>query len=248
MPKVSIITPFYNIPDYETYQRTAISIESQGNKDFEWILVDDGSDKHDWKSTIRLERNYGPSVARNIGFQVSKGDIVTYVDMGDELSPYRVQSIIKQFQDYDIDILFSAYYINQYNHSYPVNHLEIIGSRPSIPDAHEYLKVLQRANIAIPLGVAHKRYPFIKTGGFQPGIVCGEDGVLWRRMCDLVPGHRIMFSDEIAGTYFVSQVGQSRTQRRFEMGGFAINGSLNDNGRYLDDSWYSKFTSEDWYE
>jgi glycosyltransferase involved in cell wall biosynthesis len=247
MPTVSIISPSYNNTDKD-FQISQESIEAQTSKDFEWIIVDDGSTNPSHYISVALGHNYGPSVARNVGFQLSKGDIITYLDMGDELSPYRVQSIIQQFQTYDIDILFSAYYINQYNVSYSMNHLEIIGSRPSIPDAHEYLKVLQRANIAIPLGVAHKRYPFIKTGGFQPGIVCGEDGVLWRRMCDLVPGHRIMFSDEIAGTYFVSQTGQSRTQRRFEMGGFAIDGSLNDNGRYLDDSWYSKFTSEDWYE
>lgn len=246
MTKVSIITPTYN-PTKEAFLKSERSIANQTLFDFEWVLVDDGSEDYTGWADIHTQKNFGPSVARNLGFQIASGDIITYLDLGDELSPYRVQSIIRQFEEFDIDVLFSAYYINQRDMVYVVNHLANIGS-PKTPDAFEYLKYLQRDNISIPLGVAHTRAPFVKVGGFQRGIVCGEDGILWRRMCDTLPGNKIMFSDEVAGTYYVSETGQSRTQRRFEMGGFAFDGSRRDNGQYLDEDWFKNFTSKGYYE
>lgn len=247
MPRVSIITPTYN-PRGEDYLISQRSIEEQTNRDFEWIIVDDGSDSYNNWAEIRLNRNYGASVARNLGFQVSTGDIITYLDMGDELNPKRVENLIKIFDDNQINILFSAYYIqNTDKRAILYNHFNQI-STPRFPDAFEYLKLLQRQNITIPLGVAHSRKPFVVSGGFQRGIVCGEDGILWRRMVDCTPNNKIMFSDDIAGTYFITEGSQSKTQRRPEMGGFAFDGERNDNGKYLDNDWFEEFTSNGYFE
>jgi glycosyltransferase involved in cell wall biosynthesis len=248
MPKVSIITPVYN-PTEQDYKRSWNSVQEQTSKDFEWILVNDGSTNTELPvCAVHLGMNFGPSVARNIGFQISSGKIITYLDIGDELSPTRIQNLIDIFEHYDIDLLFSSYKIVDSYAVGVVDHIATIGRDNRYPDAFEYGKVLQHSNISIPLGVAHSRLPFVATGGFQRGIVCGEDGVLWRRMYNYLPGAQVMFSDTFAGTYYVSQTGQSRTQRRFEMGGFAIDGSLRDNGRYLDHQWFSEFTSEGFYE
>lgn len=246
MTRVSIITPFYNIPDYETYEKSASSIEKQTCKDVEWILVDDGSEDTSWVSDIRLHSNYGPSVARNAGFQISSGDIITYLDMGDELDPNRVETLIKIRDGYNSDLIFSGYNMVEPNgllHRF--SPFLYIGNTMS---AEDYLRLLKNQNISIPLGVAHTRKPFVECGGFQRGIVCGEDGVLWRRMADKLHPTSIMFSDDCAGTYYVNPKGQSRTQRRFDMGGFAINGDLMDNGRYLDNHWFEYFTSKGYYD
>src|SRR5574339_253013 len=109
MTKVSIITPVFN-SSYENCLRSEASILSQTSKDFEWIIVDDGSTEWHGTYDIRLDKNYGPSVARNAGFQISSGDIITYLDMGDELAPDRVESIIKNFTSYDVEIVFCGYY------------------------------------------------------------------------------------------------------------------------------------------
>lgn len=247
MTTVSIITPTYN-PTFEQFMLSKNSIEAQTDKDFEWILVDDGSSNYNGWADVVLGKNYGASVARNAGFQISSGDIITYLDMGDELHPDRVKNIIDIFGKYDIEILFSAYDIVQNEQVRRYDHLENIGSHPSIPTAFEYVQLFQTQNLCIPLGVAHKRKPFVEVGGFQRGIVCGEDGILWRRMLDKVPRNKVLFSNDFAGTYYVSQTGQSRTQRRPEMGGFAFDGDKRDNGRYLDAQWFAEYNSKGLYD
>lgn len=249
MPKVSIITPVYNTTQF-LIDKTTRSIDEQTSKDFEWIIVDDGSTSVlPIDSIIRLGRNFGPSVARNVGFQISSGQIITYLDMGDYLSADRVRNLIHTFGRYDIEIMFSAYGIlDRGRQDVLMNHFDYIGKHPKFPTAVEYLKILQYQNISIPMGVAHLRKPFVEVGGFQRGIVCGEDGILWRRMCDRIPPTKILFSDDYAGDYNINHSGQSRTQRRFEMGGFAFDGRKNDNGKYLDEGWFRTYASEEWYE
>lgn len=250
MTRVSVITPVYNATE-EQYQRTTDSLNYQipSNNTWEWVVVDDGSDpQFKYWADVRLSRNYGVSVARNIGFQISSGDIITYLDMGDELAPNRIENLIKLFEGNKFDLVFSAYEIIQDGQPFRFDHFNFIGRHPNFPTAFEYLELLQHQNISIPLGVAHTRYPFVLEGGFQRGIVCGEDGILWRRMIADIPRDRILFSDDVAGSYYVSSNGQSRTQRRPEMGGFAFDGNRKDNGKYLDDQWYSQFNSKGLYD
>lgn len=247
MIEVSVITPAYKVTE-EQYARSFDSIEKQTNGNFEWIVVADGENPDEffqhW-ADVRIENNFGPSVARNIGFQISSGRIITYLDMGDELAPDRIENIINLFEHYKIDLMFSAYYINPPNQLF--DHHNWIGTK-NFPTAFEYIQVLEHQNISIPMGVAHTRWPFVLNGGFQRGIVCGEDGILWRRMLNDVPKTQILFSNDVAGTYHINPNGQSRTQRRFDMGGFAFDGSLNDNGKYLDKEWYATFRSNEHYD
>lgn len=254
MTMISIITPA-NKP---ILQRTIDSIANQTNKDFEWIVVNDGyyrvpfshfnedgtvNTLYDKIKLVTLTHEFGASVARNVGFQVSDGDVITYLDADDELSHDRVANLISIFSTYPIDLLFNAYIINQEGHSHVLNHFDYVGQDKHFRDFSEYLRLIQTQNISIPMGVAHGRKLFMEAGGFQRGIVCGEDGILWRRMVNKLPLFRILFDSTIAGTYYVNQSGQSRTQKRPEMGGFAFDGSRNDNGRYLDEHWFNTYNS-----
>lgn len=256
MPKVSVITPSYS-PREKQYFLSALSLENQTSKDFEWIIVGDGKGSDVINTYLQgkieldvvLNRNYGPSVARNVGFQIASGDIITYLDLGDELAPNRIENIIRLFNDYECDLLFSAYNIVQEGKFTLFDHFNWLGNHSRYPTAFEYIQLLQYQNISTPLGVAHTRAPFVQAGGFQRGIVCGEDGVLWRRMLQHILSNKVLFSNDVAGNYYVLPDSQARTQRRFEMGGFAINGDLKDNGRYLDEDWYKNYkTEEDYYD
>ena len=250
---ISIITPVYRT-SLTQLTRTANSILNQKTKaEFEWVIVEDGFELspdyfqyNDLSSIkikrVKLENNYGPSVARNVGFQVSTGSVITYVDMGDTLFPNRVDVLSIVFFDSEIaknlHVLFSDYIVSQE------------GLQNKIAFYPESLQYLRKGNISIPLGVAHTRYAFMKAGGFQSGIVCGEDGVLWRRMFDILGETVFGVSHAEAGTYYVSENGQSRTQRRFEMGGFAFDAGNPEgsHGQYLDTDWFTKYSSEGYYE
>lgn len=90
--KISLIIPVYNV---EKYIRKCIeSILNQTFKDFELIIINDGSIDNTGKicdeysrldSRIRVIHSYnmGQSAARNIGIQHSKGEYIGFID-GDD--------------------------------------------------------------------------------------------------------------------------------------------------------------------
>lgn len=98
-PLVSIIVPVYNV---EQYVRKCIdSLLRQTYKNFEIILVDDGStdssgaicdkySKHERISVIH-KKNGGLSDARNAGLDICKGEIIVFFDSDDYASPIFVE-------------------------------------------------------------------------------------------------------------------------------------------------------------
>jgi glycosyltransferase involved in cell wall biosynthesis len=103
-PAVSVITPFYNRAEY--FEDIAETLHSQSFKDFELVIVDDGSDddvrlqieKAETKfpiKLIRLDRNRGAASARNAGIDNSRGRYVAFLDSDDGWMP---DKLLTQFQ------------------------------------------------------------------------------------------------------------------------------------------------------
>ena len=88
---ISIIVPVYNV---ERYLAACIdSVLRQTYKNFELILVDDGSTDHSGEICDRLaktdsrmrvfhKKNGGLSDARNFGMKYAQGDYITFIDSG----------------------------------------------------------------------------------------------------------------------------------------------------------------------
>lgn len=98
-PKISVIMPVYN---GEHFVRTAInSILSQTMKDFELILINDGSTDESTSiigsysdARIRLinnENNVGLSGTRNIGLDAAQGKYIAWLDCDDVSQPTRLE-------------------------------------------------------------------------------------------------------------------------------------------------------------
>lgn len=87
-PLVSVIMPVFNRKN--VVMNAVNSVLSQSYKNFELIIVDDGSSdgtidvlkeiNNGKVKVIIMDVNRGPSVARNIGIMESKGEIITYLD------------------------------------------------------------------------------------------------------------------------------------------------------------------------
>lgn len=104
MPKISIIVPVYNV---EQYLGNCIdSILNQTFKDFELILVNDGSTdnsldicKHykniDDRICIINKKNGGLSSARNAGLDIAKGEYIGFVDSDDYIHPQMYEILYK---------------------------------------------------------------------------------------------------------------------------------------------------------
>ncbi len=84
----SVIIPVYNREKF--ILRAVESVLNQSFRDFELIVVDDGSTDRsvellkDYPLKIIREENRGVSFARNIGIKASKGKIVAFLDSDDE--------------------------------------------------------------------------------------------------------------------------------------------------------------------
>lgn len=113
MPAVSIIIPCYNGGRF--LDRLIESIERQRYRDFEAIVVDDGStdaftidklDKlPDWVQVIRQE-NRGLSGARNTGFRAARAGLVLPLDCDDTLEPDHLAETVPVLQAATDDVGF----------------------------------------------------------------------------------------------------------------------------------------------
>lgn len=110
---ISVIIPVYNVEEYLHY--AIESLEKQTYKNFEIILVNDGStdnsgelcDEYSEKySNVRVfhKENGGLSDARNFGVQKAKGEFITFLDPDDYLEVYSLELLasIQEMQDCDI--------------------------------------------------------------------------------------------------------------------------------------------------
>ncbi|EGG18618.1 hypothetical protein DFA_04113 [Cavenderia fasciculata] len=108
-PLVSIIVPVYNHLEY--LSTTIQSIANQTFKDYEVIIIDDGSTE--WNSfqkintifnqfsnhlnlTILFQDNYGLSTSRNNGIQMSRGKWIFPLDGDDMIHPKTLESFIQK--------------------------------------------------------------------------------------------------------------------------------------------------------
>ena len=94
MPEISVIVPVYNAEKY--LDRCMNSIVNQTYRDFELILVDDGSPdscpkmcdewtQKDARNRVVHKKNGGASSARNAGLDVAKGNWIAFADSDDWL-------------------------------------------------------------------------------------------------------------------------------------------------------------------
>ena len=111
--KVSFILPIYNVEKY--LSECAESILAQTYRDFEILLVDDGSPDNcpalcdEWaKKDSRIKAlhkpNGGLSDARNYGLEHAQGDYVVFVDSDDYIS----KTLLKDIEPYinqNIDLI-----------------------------------------------------------------------------------------------------------------------------------------------
>ena len=112
--KLSFIVPIYNVAPY--VRMCVSSLLSQDYKDYEIILVDDGSSdscpeicdeyerKFDNIHTIH-QKNAGLSAARNSGIKIAKGEYICFVDSDDYWQHNVLAGLMAQIERDNLDVL-----------------------------------------------------------------------------------------------------------------------------------------------
>lgn len=114
----SIIVPVYNVEKY--LDKCLASISEQTFKEFECIVVDDGSpdnsndiiDRYvnkDQRFKVIHQKNMGISAARNAGLAIAQGDYVAFVDSDDYISNEYLEKFALKIANTDADIVICGF-------------------------------------------------------------------------------------------------------------------------------------------
>jgi glycosyltransferase involved in cell wall biosynthesis len=193
MPQFSIIIPVYNRVD--EVQELLESLANQSCKDFEVVIVEDGSSLpcedicRQYRDKIEVsyyyKENEGRSIARNYGLERAKGDYFIF---------------------FDSDCVIPAQYIETLKKELAKNPLDCFGGPDS---AHESFSTTQKA-------INYSMTSFLTTGGIRGGKISLEKFVprtfnmgYSRAVYEKVGGFREMFSEDIDMSTRIRQAGFS---------------------------------------
>lgn len=115
---VSIITPVYNGEKY--LEKTIKSVLNQNYKNFEMIIIDDGSkdksseiakkyQKLDDRIKFFSQKNSGSGAARNNGIKRAKGNFICLLDADDTWNDNFLQEQINLLKEKDGTLVFSSH-------------------------------------------------------------------------------------------------------------------------------------------
>jgi glycosyltransferase involved in cell wall biosynthesis len=116
MKKVSVIIPVYGVDKY--IGTTLESVLAQTYKNFELLIIDDGSPDrsikicqqfNDPRIKIIRQENRGPSGARNTGIRQSKGEYLAFIDGDDIWLPEKLEKQVNHLETSpDVGVSFSC--------------------------------------------------------------------------------------------------------------------------------------------
>ena len=171
-PKVSIIVPIYNVEKY--IGRCLMSIKKQSFKDFEVLLINDGTPDNsmriaekfanaDKRFVIYNKENGGLSDARNYGIDRAVGDYIVFIDSDDYIDSDYVRALYNECVINNADISccrYNMYFTDKFIIPIPV------GRKKSVIDRDTCLDVLIRDNNmqSFAWNKMYKRSLFSETG------------------------------------------------------------------------------------
>lgn len=186
IPKVSIITPVYNVDDI-WLEKAITSVIDQVYQNWELCIVDDASTREHIKKTLAryqekdqrikvkyLTENQGISGASNEALSLSTGEFVGFLDHDDELSINALYEVVKLLQQHpDADMIYSD-----------EDHKDIKGTRKDAFFKPDWSPDLFLSNMyTCHFGVYRKKL-IEEIGGFRKGFEGSQDYDLVLRLTE----------------------------------------------------------------
>jgi glycosyltransferase involved in cell wall biosynthesis len=190
---ISVVIPLYN--KSASILRAVSSVMSQSYRDWELIVVDDGSSDdgaskvealQDSRIKVVRQRNGGVSVARNSGIQQASGDYVALLDADDYWSEVHLERLHALSLRFPRAVLLGATYcyVDEAGQSHqaaldPV-HVQAPDGLSMIDDFFDEVVRMQHLPFNAS-SVMFRRETMLKLGGFAQGVTAGEDLLMWAR-------------------------------------------------------------------
>jgi glycosyltransferase involved in cell wall biosynthesis len=202
---ISIIMPAYN---EEKFIRNAVtSILKQTCRDFELLVVDDGSTDATGKILQELcrqdrrikgytQKNAGVSAARNRALTNAKGDFVTMADADDALPPDALETLLS-FMGKGVDLVIGS-------HEGVKGRAVPAFKKPARYEAHEIVQHFDAVDpcLYFPWAKLYRRSVIVQNHlQFDPGISFGEDHIFNLHYVGVMSGAAVV-TDQIVYRYF----------------------------------------------
>lgn len=202
--RFSVIIPLYNKSPY--VEKALGSIMSQTFRDYELIVVDDGSTDDsfavaqsvlsgcDFPCQLIRQANAGVSTARNNGVTASHGDYLCFLDADDWWASSFLEKMDELIRTYPDAGIYGA------NYYYVKNGVEQVCVKGAETGYINYCKVYAEG-LKMPLwtgAVSLSRSVFYEMGGFRPHLNLGEDFDLWIK---IVLKYKVAFLNDALSYY-----------------------------------------------
>ncbi len=184
-PMVSIITPVYNGADY--IGQAIESVLSQNYKNFELLIVDDGSTDNTKKVVLKynddrikyiFKQNGGVSSARNHAIIRSRGQYIMPLDADDVMAPHFITLHLQEFDKHpQADLIYCDVLLIDADGE-PIR----IMKKPEYQNRKLLIRDLFRqGHPVIPFRFGIRRSVFDRIGLYDETLLVGEDYDMMRR-------------------------------------------------------------------
>lgn len=185
-PTISVIIPTYNRA--HLLGRAIQSVLEQTYRDFEIIVVDDGSTDNTEEVVksfnderiryIRRERNKGGAAARNTGIKAARGEYIAFQDSDDEWSPQKLEKQMAVFKraPLNVGVVYTGFWRIEGNKKVYIPHVMIRQKQGNIHNS-----LLEGCFVAASTAIVRKDC-FTKVGAFDERLPCFQDWELWLRI------------------------------------------------------------------
>lgn len=219
---ISIIIPLYN--KESTVAQTLACIFQQTYKDFEIVVVDDGSTDQSAAvverindSRIRLikQKNGGVSAARNRGIAEAKYELLALMDADDEWKPDYLQTQMDLVSKYpQCDVFCCNYEFKSAEGNVSPTIIRKLPFTGTDGILSNYFEVASCSHPPIcSISIMVRKAAIQSVGGFPVGIKSGEDLLTWAR---LAVKYQIAYSTKVLSTFVNSCINDnSKPKERF---------------------------------
>lgn len=185
MPLFSVVVPTFNRADL--ILNALSSVRQQECRDFELIVVDDGSNDHTpevvraWDgSIVVLEKERGgPGSARNVGAKAARGEYIAFLDSDDVWFPWTLSTFAALVHRHKYPSIMSSKLIQFLNWQ---ELSEVKRGTIEVEHFHDYLASAGRGHFVGAGMAVLRRDEFIKAGGYTERPINLEDHDLILRM------------------------------------------------------------------
>lgn len=219
MPEISIIIPTYNRADL--LNRTIQSVLNQTFKNFEVIVIDDGSTDNTRKIVrgfikkderikyIFQENSGGPAKPRSTGIKNSRGNYLAFLDSDDEWLPEKLEkqiSVFKNSRDKKLGFVDCGVLVVNKN-TETINEYRL----SPLCRGNIFKKILEKNFILTPSSILLKRGVIKKTGDFDENLKMSDDWDFWIRISKK---YNFDFIDELLTKYYVHSTNITKISSR----------------------------------